>query len=75
MNKSVLISNTIHNIQKLPVSKIQEVNDYVEFLLNKIDDQILTEGIQDIVSNSKSFDFLNDEPDIYTVNDLKEKYK
>lgn len=75
MEKEVLIKKAIKNIQRLPVTKVKEVNDFVEFLLNQIDDQMITEGIKDISSKSKSFDFLNDEQDLYTVSDLKVKYK
>lgn len=75
MDKQILIKKTNSNIQRLPASKVQEVNDFVEFLLNKIDDQIITEGIQQIASKSKAYEFLNDEPDLYSVNDLKVKYK
>ena len=75
MDKQILIKKTITNIQRLPATKVKEVNDYVEFLLNKIDDQLMTQGIQEIVSSSKSFDFLNNEPDLYSINDLKLKYK
>ena len=75
MNRKVLIDNTINIIQQLPEVKIKEVNDFASFLLSKIDDRIIQEGIQKLISDSKSFDFLNDEEDLYTVNDLKEKYK
>lgn len=75
MDKGVLIKKTINNIQKLPANKVKEVNDFVEFLLNRIDDQIITEGIQELASASKSFGFLNEEPDLYSVSDLKIKYK
>jgi len=74
MEKEVLIKKAIKNIQRLPVTKVQEVNDFVEFLLNKIDDQMISEGIKKISSTSKSFDFLNDEHDLYSVSDLNVKY-
>ena len=75
MEKDVLIKKAIKNIQRLPVTKVKEVNDFAEFLLNKIDDQMITEGIKKITSTSKSFDFLSNEPDLYTETDLKVKYK
>jgi len=75
MNRAVLIKKTIINIQKLPDTKVQEVSDFTEFLLSRIDDQLITTGIQMVASESNTFSFLNDEPDLYTVNDLKEKYK
>ena len=45
-----------------------------DFMLAKIEDKITSEGIQKLTSESRAFDFLKDEEDLYTVNDLKEKY-
>jgi len=75
MDRSILIKETIDKIQQLPDIKIKEVSDFAEFLLNKIDDKILLEGIQKLASDSKSFEYLKNEEDLYSVNDLKEKYK
>jgi len=75
MNRQGLIDNTINKIRQLPDVKIKEVNDFADFLLSKIEDKITVEGIHKIVSDSKSFDFLKDEEDLYSVNDLKERYK
>lgn len=55
MEKDILLSKTIQNMKKLPALKVQEVNDFVEFLINRIDDQILTEGIKEITSSSRTF--------------------
>jgi len=75
MEKDVLIKKAIDNIQRLPVTKVKEVSDFAEFLLNKIDDQMITEGIKKISSSSMSFDFLNNDKDLYSIKDLKVKYK
>ena len=75
MKRKILIENTIKKIRQLPDTKIKEINDFADLLLSKIDDKITLEGIQEIVSDSKTFDFLRDEEDLYSVNDLKEKYK
>ena len=75
MNRQVLIDNTINKIKQLPDIKIKEVNDFADFLLSRIEDKIIQEGIQKMVSDSKSFDFLKDEEDLYSFNDLKERYK
>lgn len=75
MNRKKLIANTIGKIQQLPDVKIQEINDFADFLLSKIDDKILLKGIQKITSDSRTFEYLKDEEDLYSVNDLKEKYK
>lgn len=74
MNKKDLLNLTIKKIQELPEDKIREVNDFVEFLLRRREEYIIDEGIKQLVSTSQSFGFLQEEEDIYTVNDLKEKY-
>jgi hypothetical protein len=75
VNRQVLINNIIKKINRLPDIKIREVDDFTDFILSKIYDKIILEGIQKITSDSKSFDFLYDEEDLYTVNDIKEKYE
>ncbi|MCF0059796.1 hypothetical protein [Dyadobacter sp. CY356] len=75
MSRDALIKVAIDNLSKLSDQKIKEVTDFAEFLLSKSEDSILVEGIQKMASESKSFDFLNDEEDIYTIADLKEVYK
>ena len=75
MNREVIIENIVSKIKQLPDAGIMEVNDFAEFLLSKIDDQIIKEGISSIIAESRTFEFLHDEEDLYTVNDLKERYK
>ena len=74
MNRQILIDSTIHKIRQLPDRKIQEVNDFAEFLLNKIADRIIREGIQKLTSESTDYDFLKDEKDLYPSDDPKEEY-
>ena len=75
MSRDALMKVAIDNLSKLSDQKIKEVTDFAEFLLSKSEDSMLIEGIQKMASESKSFDFLNDDEDIYTVADLKEIYK
>lgn len=75
MDKTIILNKAIDNLQKLPADKVQEVNDFVEFLIGRVDAQLFTEGIQQIASGSKTFGFLDDEPEMYTVHDLKVRYK
>ncbi len=75
MTRETLIKKAIDNISKLPDQKLREVSDFAEFLLNRIENQLVTEGIQKLVSNSNAFKFLEDEEDLYSEKDLKEKYK
>lgn len=75
MTRDILIKKTLDNLTRLPDQKLREVSDFAEFLINKIEDKLLTEGIQKLPSDSKSFKFLEAEEDLYSKADLKEVYK
>lgn len=73
--QETLIKKTIHNLTKLPDQKLKVVSDFTEFLVSQIEDQSFTKGIQQLVLSSKAYEFLEKEEDLYTVEDLKEKYR
>jgi hypothetical protein len=75
MTKQGLIQKTVTTLEKLPEEKVSEIADFAEFLLKSYEEHILQKGIQELASNSKSFDFLKDEENLYTLDDLKERYK
>jgi hypothetical protein len=75
MTRETLIKQTINNLKKLPDHKLKEVSDFTDFLLNKIENQIIVEGIQSLVSGSEAFEFLQEDEDLYSEDDVKEKYK
>ena len=74
MKREIILNRTINNISLLPDWRLKEVSDYVEFLLKSFEDKKTTEGIMKLASKSKSFEFLNEEEDLYDENDLIEKY-
>jgi hypothetical protein len=75
MTRDQLIERTLIALTRLPDSKVQEVADFADQFLRQIEDRQLIQGIQSIASKSKAFEFLAGEEDIYSVNDLKERYK
>jgi hypothetical protein len=75
MERKILIERLKNKIECLPDIKIQEMNDFADLLLSKIDNKITIRGIEKLVQDSRTFGFLNDDEDLYTLNDLKEKYK
>lgn len=75
MTRESLIKRTLDSLTRLPDQKLREVSDFAEFMLNKIEDRQITEGIQKLTSNSKSFQFLETEEELYSKADLKEIYK
>ena len=74
MEREVLMKRTIRKIEQLPTTRVREVNDFVEFIIKKTDDALITEGLQQLMSSSSTYDFLHNEPELYTVNDLRVKF-
>jgi hypothetical protein len=74
MEREVLMEKTIRTIEQLPTKRVREVNDFVEFIIQRTDDALITEGLQQLSSHSQAFDFLNSEPELYSVNDLKIRF-
>jgi len=71
MERQQVIDKTIEYLKVLPENKVEEALDYIEYLYNKNEDTVLTQGIIRLASESKSFDFLEFEEDIYTLDDIK----
>ncbi len=74
MTREAIIERTIQAIKNLPNEKVAEIGDFADFVIKKHEEQILNENIQQLASTSEAFSFLNEEPEIYSINDLKEKY-
>ena len=74
MSREEIIEKTIRVLNMLPEDKGAEVADFADFILHKIEENDLQKGIEHISASSGSFDFLNDEEELYTVEDIKEKY-
>jgi len=74
MLRQELIKKTVNYLEVLPDDKIVEIKDFVEFLYQRHEEGILREGIKELSSRSGSFKFLEDEEDLYTLDDIKETY-
>ena len=74
MTKQAIIERTLKAIHQLPEDKAEEISDFADFIMKKFEESKLAKGIQQIVSESEVFNFLNEEEELYSVNDLKEKY-
>ncbi len=89
MSKQEIIDQTVQLLEQLPEEKATEIRDFAAFLLARKElMSILTQNlpttepaealhsdVQAAVSHSKAYDFLHDEPDLYSDNDLLERYK
>ncbi|MDC8002299.1 hypothetical protein POV26_14725 [Aequorivita todarodis] len=74
MKKDNLIEETISTLSKLPKEKILALAEYASFLLAKYEEEQLQKGMETLMENSTSFDFLKEDSLTYTIEDIKEKY-
>ena len=74
MTKQIIIERTLKAINQLPEDKAEEISDFADFVFKRYEEHELTKGIQKLASESQTFDFLNNEDDIYSIADLKEVY-
>jgi hypothetical protein len=75
MTKQSIIERTVNAINKLPVSKAEEISDFADFVSQRYEELLLTKDLQQIMLSSNAFDFLKQEEDLYTEADIREKYK
>jgi hypothetical protein len=74
MTRQIIIERTLKVINELPEDKAEEISDFADFVFKRYEEQVLINGIQKIASEGQSFDFLNNEEEIYSIADLKEVY-
>ncbi len=74
MTRQAIIERTLKAINQLPEDKAEEISDFADFVSKRYEEQLLSSGVTKIATDSKSFDFLKDEEEIYTLADLKEIY-
>lgn len=70
MTKKALIHKTVETLSKLPQDKVREVDDFASFILKQYEEDILRKGVQKLSESSGSFDFLEEEEVLYSVDDL-----
>lgn len=74
MTKQLIIERTLKAINQLPEDKAEEISDFADFVYKRYEEQELSKGLRSIVSESSAFNFLNEEPEIYSISDLKEVF-
>ena len=75
MTRQIIIERTIKVISQLPDDKAEEISDFADFVFKRYEEREITNGIRKLAAESKTFDFLNTEQDLYSVADLKEVYR
>lgn len=74
MTREALIEKTLQTLSRLPADKVEEIADFADFLLKQLDDEFLQKGIHSLATTSESFEFLQDEEELYSTQDLKVKF-
>jgi hypothetical protein len=74
MTREIIIERTLKVINLLPNDKAEEISNFADFVFKRYEENELLNGIQNLVSESETFDFLNKEEEIYSLTDLKEVY-
>jgi hypothetical protein len=74
MTRVAIIERTIKAINQLPEDKAEEISDFADFIIKRFEEHHLTEGMQQIIFQSHTFNFLSNEEDLYSETDLKEVY-
>lgn len=74
MTRQAIIDKTVQAINLLPQDKAVEISDFADFIIKKYEEKTLTDNIQKLSSDSSTFEFLNSQEDLYSLDDLKEKY-
>jgi hypothetical protein len=74
VTKEAIIESTLKAINILPIEKAIEISDFANFLSERYEEIKLIENIQSLSSKGGSFDFLGEEEELYTLEDLKEVF-
>lgn len=74
MTRQAIIEHTLNAINLLPEDKAQEISDFADIIIRRHEEHRLTEGMQQLSSESHTFDFLNNDEDLYSQADIKEAY-
>lgn len=74
MSKNELLEKTKQVLEKMQESSVLEVFHFAEYLLQKSEEPISSIALTKVMVHGGSFDFLEKEPDLYTLNDCIEVY-
>lgn len=73
MQKEMLIKKLLITLKSLPEEEIEKLQDFAGYLFLKHQDNNLQHGRQKLAENAESYKFLNEEEELYSTKDLKEK--
>ena len=71
MTREAIMQRMLEAIDRLDDEKVARVADFAELLARLHEESALVEGIQKLAADSKVFEFLNNEEELYSLKDLK----
>jgi hypothetical protein len=74
MTKKAIIQKTIKTLNMLPEEKLSIVADFADYLLKKDEQHAKQNRIESLIDQSQAYYFLHADEDVYTADDIKEKY-
>lgn len=74
MNKQLIIERTLKVINQIPENKAEEIADFADFVFKRYEENELTNSLLKMAAETNTFNFLNEEEEIYSIADLKEVY-
>ena len=74
MTRQAIIEHTTQIINQLPEYKAEEIVTFADFIMKRHEETCLSAGIQTLAAQSQTFNFVNEEEELYTLADLKEVY-
>ena len=71
MKKQLIIEHILEVINRLPEYKAKQISDFADFVFERHKKHEVPDVIAILATASKSFEFLNYDEEIYSINDLR----
>ena len=74
MSKKEIIEKIINAINQLPQEKAEEISNFIDYIYNQYEEELLRAGMFVLTDESNSFEFIKNEDDVYSIADVKKIY-
>jgi hypothetical protein len=75
MNEAKVLEKSIRKLNQLTDTELKEAYDFIDFLTRRLEDRNMAAAIQKQAEKSSTFQFLEDEEELYTEEDLQVTYR
>jgi hypothetical protein len=74
MKKEIILQKTISKLTQLSGAELKEAHDFIDFLTFRLEERDLAATIQKQAQEGQTFQFLEDEEELYNEQDLQKTY-